>query len=223
MPKELWSLVDQYFEKRLRIPDPATDKIRDACREQSLPEHEVSPCQGVFLEILARTLKPVRILEIGTLGGYSTAHLARALTPGGRLVSIEIDARRADLARQNLTEAGFSGVVEILQGPAEDHLKRLRSEEDRVPFDFVFIDADKKNNRTYFAAALEMTRPGGLIVIDNVVREGAILTDTPENPCVLGVQRLCEMISEEPRVRATALQTVGTKGWDGFILAQVLG
>jgi predicted O-methyltransferase YrrM len=220
MNRELWTDVDVYFENLLRPRDSALEGALRGHRETGLPAHEVSPNQGELLRLLASMQRPHRILEVGTLGGYSAICLARALEPGGRLISFEIDSRRADIARAHVRAAGLQDMIDIRVGPADEGLERLHASGPE-PFDFVFIDADKKNNSVYFRWALRMSRPGTVIVIDNVVRDGAILSESTENPCVLGVRRLAELIASEPRVRATALQTVGAKGWDGFILARV--
>lgn len=220
MSRELWTDVDRYFEKLLRAPDPVLEDALRGQRDGSLPAHEVSPNQGELLRLLASMQSPRRILEVGTLGGYSAICLARALVPGGHLITFEIDPERAAIARRNIASAGLEKIIEVRVGPAAEGLAELCENTDE-PFDFVFIDADKKNNAVYFRWALRMSRPGTVIVIDNVVREGAILSPSTENPCVLGVRRLGELLANEPRVRATALQTVGAKGWDGFILVRV--
>lgn len=220
MSQDQWSAVDNYFYRMLNQPDAALENVLQVNREQGFPSHDVSENQGVFLRLLAEMQGARRILEVGTLGGYSTICLARALPTDGRLFSFEIDPKRVAIARKNVELAGLTDRVEIIEGPAADSLDKFALTNPE-PFDFVFIDADKKNNSTYFRWALRFSRPGTVIIVDNVVRAGAILSESTENPCVLGVRRLNELIASEPRVEATALQTVGTKGWDGFIMARV--
>ena len=176
----------------------------------------MSPLQGRFLELLARLCGARAILEIGTLGGYSTIWLARALPPGGRLVTLEADPHHAEVARANLARAGLDAVVEIVEGPALETLPRLAG-----PFDLVFIDADKERSADYLALALDKVRPGALIVVDNVVRRGALADLGDDDPRVLGSRRVVDAIGAEPRLLATGMQTVGAKRWDGMLLALV--
>ncbi len=182
----------------------------------------VSPLQGKLLQLLAQSVGAQTILEVGTLGGYSTIWLARALPAAGRLVTLEIDPVAAEVARKNLDQAGFVDQVEVRLGAAKDSLADLILE-GFGPIDFTFIDADKENNVAYFQAALQLSRPGSLIVIDNVVRGGRVVDAQSTDPSVTGTRALVETLSNEPRVSVTALQTVGSKGWDGFILARVIG
>ena len=203
MGDERWTIVDRYLTELLLDPPPPADA--------PLPPHEVSPPQGALLELLARAAGARTILEIGTLGGYSTSWLARALPPDGRLVTLEIDAAYAEAARARLPDA-----VEIVVGPALETLPRLTG-----PFDLIFIDADKRNNPAYLEWALELSRPGTLIVADNVIRGGAVADPEDPDPSVRGVRAFLEALSREPRVRATAIQTVGGKGYDGFAVAVV--
>jgi predicted O-methyltransferase YrrM len=203
----MWSEVDRYITERLIRDDPATDA-------HGLPPHEVTPPQGALLELLARIQGARAILEIGTLGGYSTAWLARALPPGGRLVTLEIDPTYAERARANLADDR----VEVITGPALDTLPTLTG-----PFDLVFIDADKRSNAEYLQWALELARPGTLIVADNVIRGGAVADPGDPDPSVQGVRTFFDALAAEPRVSATAIQTVGAKGYDGFALALVRG
>jgi predicted O-methyltransferase YrrM len=200
---ERWSAIDDYFAGLLAPDGPMIDA-------GDLPPQEVTAMQGALLELLARAVGARRVLEIGTLAGYSTAWLARAVGDGGEVVTLEADARCAGVARENL--AGLP--VEILVGPALETLPRVAG-----PFDLVFIDADKRTNPEYLTWALELARPGALIVADNVVRGGAVLDGG--DPDADGVRRFTELVAAEPRLRATAIQTVGTKGWDGFLLALV--
>ena len=204
-PCHRWVEVDQYIADRLLGDDPAIDR-------GDLPPHDVSPPQGALLELLARLAGARAILEIGTLAGYSTAWLARALPPGGRIVTLEAEPRYAAVARRNL--AGLP--VELIEGPALETLPRLDG-----PFDLVFIDADKRSNAEYLRWALRLSRPGTLIVADNVVRGGAVTDAAGEDPSVRGVRAFFDAIAAEPRLRATAIQTVGSKGYDGFAVALV--
>jgi predicted O-methyltransferase YrrM len=222
MAAKTWSAVDRYFEETLLEADPVLEAALRACDEAGLPPYQVSPTQGKFLLLIARMRSARRILEIGTLGGYSAIWLARALPEGGRLTTLEIDPACAAVATENLRRAGLSDRVEIRIGPALESLRMLGRE--RVePFELVFIDADKSNNAAYFELALPLCRPGAVIMADNVVRDGAVADARSRNPEVLGIRKLCGRISEDKRVSATALQTVGEKGYDGFLLAVVQG
>jgi predicted O-methyltransferase YrrM len=204
----MWSEVDRYIAGKLIRDDPEVNTA-------GLPRHEVSPLQGALLELLARAIGARRILEIGTLAGYSTIWLARALPPDGRLVTLEVDPGYAAVARENL--AGLAG-VDVVTGPALETLPRLDG-----PFDLVFIDADKRSNPEYLRHALRLARPGTLIVADNVIRGGAIVDPEDPGESVQGVRAFFDALAAEPRVRATAIQTVGSKGYDGFALALVDG
>jgi predicted O-methyltransferase YrrM len=217
--QEHWTAVDRYLADRLLEPDAALDAALDASAAAGLPAHGVSPTQGRLLELLARIQGARTILELGTLGAYSTIWLARALPPGGRLMTLELDAGYAEVARANLARAGVADVVEVRVGPARDALAVLAAE-GHDPFDLVFIDADKAGNAEYLGAALELSRPGTLIVADNVIRGGSVLDG--EDASAVGVRRFFDLIAAEPRLRATAIQTVGEKGYDGFALAVVL-
>jgi predicted O-methyltransferase YrrM len=215
-----WSAVDEYVESHLLENDPALSlALRDAT-DAGLPTIAVTPSQGKQLHLLARSLGARRILEVGTLGGYSAIWLARAVAPGGRLITLEREARYAEVAGASIARAGLSDVVEIRVGAALDTLAQLAGEAPE-PFDFVFIDADKAHTPDYFELALAMSRPGALIVADNVIRFGALVDPSAESPDVLGNRRLHEMLSGDPRVSATTIQTVGAKGYDGFTLALV--
>ncbi len=218
---ERWSAVDAFFVDRLTPPDPVLDAVLAANAAAGLPPHDVSPLQGRLLELLARMIGARRVLEIGTLGGYSTIWLARALPEAGRIVTLEADPRHAAVARANFARAGLADRIELHEGPAIESLTALaRARADS--FDFVFIDADKPSNPAYLAHALALTRPGSVIVGDNVVRDGAIVDAGSADPRVQGVRRFADLIAAEPRLLATALQTVGAKGWDGFVLALVI-
>lgn len=215
---EAWREVDRYLAGKLLGEDAALYAALRANAEEGLPAIDVSPVQGKLLHLLARAAGARRILEIGTLGGYSTIWLARALPDDGKVVTLEIEPHHAAVARANLDRAGLGKRVEIRVGPALDSLSALQGE-DR--FDFVFIDADKENNANYVRAAIGLARAGALIVVDNVVREGAVLDAGSDDPRVQGTRRLFDYLSAEPRLDATAVQTVGSKKWDGLAVALV--
>ena len=217
-----WSAVDEYLNAHVIADDPALTSALGDSAAAGLPAIAVAPNQGKLLHILARLRGARSILEVGTLGGYSTIWLARALPADGRLVTLEIDPRHAAVARANLARAGVADKVELRVGPALDTLAALAGE-GRSPFDLAFIDADKPNNAAYFDWALKLSRPGSLIIVDNVVRKGAVADGTSTDPNVTGTRRLFERLRAEPRVTATALQTVGLKGWDGLVVALVNG
>jgi len=221
MSQDQWSAVDRYITDRVVPSDPALDAALADSAAAGLPAIAVAPNQGKFLQVLARAIGARSILEIGTLGGYSTIWLARALPEGGRLITLESEPRHAEVARANLARAGLADRVEVRLGQALETLPRLRAE-GLGPFDFVFIDADKVNTPEYFTRSLDLTRAGGLIVVDNVVRKGAVADSGGDDPSVLGVRRFYETLAAEPRVSATAIQTVGSKGYDGFAIALVL-
>lgn len=216
-----WSAVDRYFADRLAPSDDILESVLAANAAAGLPPHDVSPLQGRLLELLVRLTRASRILEIGTLGGYSTIWMVRALSDGGRIVTLEADERHAAVARGNFERAGLSDRIDLRVGPALSTLPAFEGEK-LGPFDLVFIDADKPSNPDYLAWALKLTRPGSLIVGDNVVRDGAVIDAQSADPRVQGVRRFTDMIAEEPRLVATALQTVGSKGWDGFAMALVV-
>jgi predicted O-methyltransferase YrrM len=220
MSEALWQAVDRYLGDRLVGDDPALAAALAAGVAAGLPQIQVSPPLGKLLHLLARSIEARTILEIGTLAGYSTLWLARALPSGGRLITLEIDPRHAEVARANLARAGVADAVEVRVGAALETLPVLAAEIG-TPFDFVFIDADKPNIPEYFEWSLRMTRHGGLIVVDNVVRDGEVADEDSEDASVRGVRRLFDRLRDEPRVSATAVQTVGSKGYDGFALALV--
>jgi predicted O-methyltransferase YrrM len=219
--QERWTAVDRYVEELLVPDDPVLDGTLAANASAGLPPHDVSPAQGKLLFLLARVAGARRVLEVGTLGGYSTIWLARALPDGGRLVTLEVDPGYADMARGNLLRAGMAERVEIRVGPALDTLATMVDDDNADPFDLIFIDADKPNNPSYLRAALDLARPGTAIVGDNVVREGAVIDSASDDPRVLGVRGFHEVLATDPRVDATTIQTVGSKGYDGFSLALV--
>lgn len=216
-----WSAVDDYIAGHLLGDDPALDAALAANAAAGLPAIDVSPVQGKLLHLLALAIGARRILEIGTLGGYSTIWLARALPEGGQLVTLELDPHHAEVARVNLERAGVADRVEVRVGQASDTLRRMIADGEG-PFDFVFVNADKEGYPGYLRAALELSRPGTMLVFDNVVREGAILDPDHPDSRVQGVRALFEAMAAEPRISATAVQTVGAKKWDGFALAVVI-
>ncbi|MEV2227967.1 O-methyltransferase [Streptomyces phaeochromogenes] len=221
---QLWHDVDDYFTGLLAPPDEAlTDALRDS-DAAGLPHINVAPPQGKLLHLLAVIQGATRILEIGTLGGYSTIWLARALPQDGRLITLEYSERHAEVARRNLARAGLDKITEVRVGPALDSLTKLADEGDGnpAPFDLVFIDADKVNNPRYVEWAVKLTRPGSLIILDNVVRGGAVTDPTSDDPSVRGTREALELFATHPKLTATAIQTVGSKGYDGFALARVL-
>ncbi|QQM43612.1 O-methyltransferase [Streptomyces liliifuscus] len=221
---QLWHDVDDYFTGLLAPPDDAlTDALNDS-DAAGLPHINVAPPQGKLLHLLAVIQGATRILEIGTLGGYSTIWLARALPQDGRLITLEYSERHAEVARRNLARAGLDKITEVRVGPALDSLARLADEGDgnAAPFDLVFIDADKVNNPRYVEWAVKLTRPGSLIILDNVVRGGAVTDATSDDPSVLGTRESLDLFATHPKLTATAVQTVGSKGYDGFALARVL-
>lgn len=218
--EEQWAEVDRYITETLVSPDAALDAALEASSLAGLPQIAVAPNQGKLLGMLARLRGARKILEIGTLGGYSTIWLARSLAPGGRLVTLEADEKHATVARANIARAGLGELVDVRLGPALETLPRLRSEGEG-PFDFIFIDADKPNIPSYFAWSLKLATPGAVIVVDNVIRDGAVIDASSADPSVRGVRKLNEMLSSDPRVTATTIQTVGSKGWDGLTIAIV--
>lgn len=215
-----WRAVDDYILDRLIPPDERLGATLDANRASGLPAIDVSAPQGKLLHLLAASIGARRILEIGTLGGYSTIWLARALPDGGRVVTIEFDPRHAEVARQNITHEGFSAKVDLHVGAALEILPKIEAE-GGAPFDLSFIDADKANNAAYFGWALKLSRPGALIIVDNVVRDGTVADPQTTDDGGLGGRKLFDLVAAEPRVTATAIQTVGSKGWDGFLIARV--
>ena len=220
MSDSTWAEVDRYVAGLYVPSDPPLEAALEDSDAQGLPPINVTPPQGKLLFLLARVSQAGSILEIGTLGGYSTIWLARALPAEGRLVTLERDPHHADVARANIARAGLSDAVELRVGPALETLPRL-AQEGRAPFDLVFIDADKGGYPDYLQWALRLTRRGSLIVADNVVRDGAVVDGSSSDPDVQGVRRFNEMVAAEPRLDATVVQTVGSKGYDGFALALV--
>jgi predicted O-methyltransferase YrrM len=229
--EQTWSAVDRYVSEALLEPDAALDAALQASAAAGLPPISVTPSQGKLLQLLARSIGARSILEVGTLGAYSTIWLARALPAGGRLVTLEANPSYAEVASSNIARAGLTDLVQLLVGPALETLPQLAAE-GGTPFDLVFIDADKRHTPEYFTWALQLTRPGSLIVADNVIRDGAVIDADSKDPVVLGSRRLHELLAADrsasdpieigPRVSATTIQTVGAKGYDGFTLALVL-
>jgi predicted O-methyltransferase YrrM len=220
MDSDAWRAVDDYFTETLVRSDAALTAALAASADAGLPPIQVSAPQGKLLMLLAQMLGAQRILEVGTLGGYSTIWLARGLSDGGRLITLEIDPTHAQVARANLDRAGFAESVEVRLGRALDTLPELEAA-GAGPFDLTFIDADKPSNPDYFRWALRMSRPGSVIVVDNVVRGGKVADASSDDAAVQGVRALMDLIAAEPRVDATAIQTVGSKSYDGFALAVV--
>jgi predicted O-methyltransferase YrrM len=215
-----WISVERYANGLFAPPDPALEHALEASAAAGLPPHQVAPLQAKFLALLARVQGAHRILEIGTLGGYSTIWLARALPPGGHVITLEVNPAHAAVARANLARPNLLDVVEVRVGPALDTLSQLVSE-GGGPFDLIFIDADKRNNAEYFRRVLALSRPGTVIVADNVIREGHVADAASDDPTVQGVRGFLALVAAEPRVMATVIQTVGEKGYDGFAIALV--
>lgn len=221
MTQERWSAVDDYIASLFMSSDHALEATQAASLAAGLPDIAVSSVQGNFLMILAQAIGARRILEIGTLGGYSTIWLARALPDGGRLISLELNPKHAEVARSNIAGSGLADRVEVRDGFAQDTLAQLVFEESE-PFDLIFIDADKPGYVDYLAWSLKLSRPGTLLIADNVVRRGAVVDADSDDVNVQGVRRFNELLAAERRVNATILQTVGHKGYDGFAIAFVM-
>lgn len=221
MTQDQWTTVDEYLTDLLVPSDDVLQSALQASKEAGLPPIQVSAVQGKWLYLMARALGARRILEIGTLGAYSTIWLARALPPGGRLITLEADPLHAQVARANIARAGLTSAVELRLGPALETLSLLAAEKGK-PFDFIFIDADKPNTAPYFEWSLKLSRLGTVIIADNVVRKGAVVDAKSDEAAVQGMRRFLDMLAKESRVSATAMQTVGNKGYDGFALALVI-
>lgn len=217
MSAELWAGVDDYIVDRLVAEDAALADALLANHTAGLPAMDVSPTQGKFLNLMVRITGARRVLEIGTLGGYSTIWLAKALPSGGELVTLEYDPHHAEVARRNIAAAGFGDMVRIHVGAAAETLPQIAAS-NPAPFDFIFIDADKPNNPTYLEWAVRLGRPGTVIILDNVVRDGAVIDPENSDPRVIGTRAAFDLIGSHPRLSATGLQTVGGKGWDGFAI-----
>ncbi|MHC5536831.1 O-methyltransferase [Singulisphaera rosea] len=221
MTQETWTAVDTYFADLLLAKDPSLEAALQRSDSAGLPAIHVSPAQGKLLHLLARLQGARTILEVGTLGGYSTIWLARALPAGGRLITLEADPKHAEVAKENIQQAGLGDIVEIRLGPALESLPQIAGA-GLGPFDLIFVDADKTSTTEYFEWALKLSKVGSLVIVDNVVRNGAVIDPSSDDPNVQGVRRFNARLSAEPRVSATALQTVGIKGYDGFALALVV-
>jgi predicted O-methyltransferase YrrM len=216
----LWTAVDKYITDMLVPPDAALDAAVEASNAAGLPPIAVTPAQGKLLHLLARLLGARKILEIGTLGGYSTIWLGRALPEDGQLITLESEPKHAEVARANISRAGLSGLVDLRVGNALEILPQITAE-GGGPFDLTFIDADKRSIPAYFQFALKLSRKGSLIIVDNVVRDGRVIDSRSHDPDIQGIRRFNQLVGGEPRVLATAVQTVGAKGYDGFAIALV--
>ncbi|MER6032673.1 MULTISPECIES: O-methyltransferase [unclassified Streptomyces] len=222
MSSQLWDDVDFYFSSHLAPEDDALQAALRDSEAAGLPHISVTATQGKFLQLLAEIQGARTVLEIGTLGGYSTIWLARALPADGKLISLEYSAKHAEVATRNIARAGLERIAEVRVGPALESLPKL-ADENPAPFDLVFIDADKSNNAHYVQWALRLSRAGSLIVVDNVVRGGRVADADSREPDVVGTREAIELIAAHPRLTGTAVQTVGSKGYDGFAVARVLG
>lgn len=222
MNQELWTAVDTYIKEKMVPNDDVLTAAQQNGIDAGLPAIAVSPTQGKLLHLLARMCDARNILEIGTLAGYSTIWLARALPAGGRVITLEMDPKHAEVSRKNFAMAGLDKVIELRLGKASESLEKLAAE-GRGPFDLIFIDADKKGIPEYFESSLKLSRPGSVIVIDNIIRDGKVIDANSEDPDVQGVRRFNDVLSTDTRVSATEIQTVGEKGYDGFALLLVNG
>lgn len=221
MSLELWTAVERYMTDLIVKQDAALDAALAESNAAGLPPISVAPTEGKLLHVLALSVGARNILEIGTLGGYSTIWLARALPPGGRVISLEVDAKHAEVARRNIARAGVAGVVDIRLGKALDTLPAIAAER-RERFDLVFVDADKQHNAEYFDWSVRLSRRGTIIIVDNVVRDGAVIDASTKDERVLGTRRFNDALAADRRVIATEIQTVGSKGHDGFAIAVVV-
>jgi len=219
MNREQWTQVDEFFSQRLEPPDPVLESVLASSAEAGLPPINVSPNQGKFLHLLARIRGARRILEIGTLAGYSTIWLARALPESGTLISLELSKAHADLARANIEKAGLAHLASVVEGAAAGSLRELLQAKTE-PFDLIFIDADKESNPEYLQLSLQLSRPGTVIVGDNVVRQGRVATNN-QDPDVIGVRDYLSVLAQDARLSTAVIQTVGSKGWDGFSMTVV--
>ncbi|TYB38798.1 O-methyltransferase [Actinomadura chibensis] len=220
--EQVWREVDAYFIESLVVEDGALSEARASGARTTMPQAEVSPNQGKLLAMLCQVAGARRVLEFGTLAGYSTVWMARAVGEGGHVTTLELEEQNAEVAQRNLERAGVADRVEVLVGPAAESAQRL-IDDGVAPYDFVFIDADKPSNPAYLRASLALTRPGAVIVIDNVVRNGAVTDPSSSDARVQGVRAVVADIASDPRLDATTLQTVGIKGWDGFTLIRRTG
>lgn len=219
---KIWDAVDDYYTKAFGVSDPMLTRVLAASKKAGLPDIQVSPLQGRLLMMLAQAMGAKRILEVGTLGGYSTIWMARALPADGRLVTLEYEKLHADVATKNIAMAGFADKVQVRQGAGADSMAALLKEK-AAPFDFVFIDADKSGYPTYLEWVLKLTKPGSLIVADNMIRQGKVADAQSRDAAVQGARKFNALVSKNSKLEATAVQTVGSKGYDGFVLARVIG
>jgi predicted O-methyltransferase YrrM len=222
MMSKIWDKVDDYYAKAFGASDPVLTKVLAASKKAGLPDIQVSPLQGRLLMLLAQSMGAKRILEVGTLGGYSSIWMARALPADGRLITLEYEKLHAEVATKNIAMAGFADKVQVRQGAGADSMAALVKEKS-APFDFVFIDADKPGYPAYLEWALKLTRPGSLIVADNMVRQGKVADAKSRDERVQGARKFNALVSKNPKLEATAVQTVGSEGYDGFVLARVIG
>ncbi|GIP27722.1 O-methyltransferase [Paenibacillus sp. J23TS9] len=220
--KQTWEQVDEYITDLLCPNDPILDDVLTANRKADLPEIDVTANQGKLLQLLVQMKGAKRVLEIGTLGGYSTIWMARGLPADGKIITLELDSHHADVAKANIAHAGLEHMIEVRTGDALGQLAMM-AEEEMEPFDLIFIDADKPNNPHYLNWALQFSRPGTVIIGDNVIREGEIINKHSTDPRIQGVRKFNEMITGNPKISATAIQTVGSKGYDGFMIGIVKG
>ncbi|MBS1802543.1 MAG: O-methyltransferase [Acidobacteria bacterium] len=218
---DTWKTVDDFFAEALVAPDSELDAAVTANRKADLPAIDVTPLQGKFLELMIRGTSASRVLEIGTLGGYSTIWMARAVGSGGQVVTLELDPHHAEVAQRNFKQANVDDRIELRLGPASESLAALVAEKS-APFDFIFIDADKSGYPDYIRRCLSLSRPGTLIIADNVVRDGKVIDPDDPDPNIRGVRRFTELVAAEPRLSTTVLQTVSSKGYDGFAISIVL-
>jgi predicted O-methyltransferase YrrM len=215
---DIWKKVDDYFVDQLIPEDPIMSKVLQANEKANLPSIDVSATQGKLLHLFVKMKAAKKVLEIGTLGGYSSIWMAKALPVDGHLTTLAFSPKHAEIASENMESAGVRDKIEIIVGPAAESLPTLKG---REPFDFVFIDADKNNNPRYVKEALKLSKPGTTILIDNVVRDGKVLDDKSNNPSIIGIREMFDLLNEHPHLDSTAFQTVGSKGYDGFVLAVV--
>ena len=221
MSQDIWNAVDSFIVDTVVGHDPLLEGVLESANAAGLPAISVSPAQGKLLYLLARLQGSRNILEVGTLAGYSTIWLARAMPRYGRLITLELEPSHVTVARENIARAGFGDVVDIRTGAALDLLTEMTQRKKEVPYDFVFIDADKKNIPAYFELVLQLSKPGTVIVVDNVVRDGKLADASSEDEAVQAVRKFHEMLAHERRVSATTIQTVGSKGYDGFSVVMV--
>jgi predicted O-methyltransferase YrrM len=220
MTQDLWTSVDRYFSDKFLQKDPILDAAVESAEKAGLSPIAVSPNQGKFLHMLAQLVNARAILELGTLGGYSTIWLARGMRDGGRLITVELDPKHAEVAKSNISRAGLKDVVDVRIGSALDVLPQLAAEK-RGPFDLIFVDADKQNIPAYFEWSMKLSHPGTVIIVDNVVRDGEVIDPNSPDDRIAGVRKFVDLLAAESRASATTIQTVGVKGYDGFAMVLV--